>query len=68
MIKNRDLVYDKAEEMAAKYREQLLAKQQGITTSAEVAPLEAESEETIAEEVAVVEAVAEEEIPPATEE
>jgi small subunit ribosomal protein S1 len=68
MIKNRDLVYDKAEEMAAKYREQLLAKQQGITTPAEVAPLEAESEETIAEEVAVVEAVAEEEIPPATEE
>jgi len=68
MIKNRDLVYDKAEEMAAKYREQLFAKQQGITTPAEAAPLEAGSEETIAEEVAVVEVVAEEEIPPATEE
>jgi small subunit ribosomal protein S1 len=33
MIKNRDLVYDKAEEMAAKYREQLLAKQQGLTAT-----------------------------------
>jgi small subunit ribosomal protein S1 len=62
MIKNRDLVYDKAEEMAAKYREQLLAKQQGITIPAEVAPVEG-----VAEEVAPVEAVVEEEIPPATE-
>jgi small subunit ribosomal protein S1 len=35
MIKNRDLVYDKAEEMAAKYREQMLAKQQGVTAVAE---------------------------------
>ncbi|MCF2149496.1 30S ribosomal protein S1 [Desmonostoc muscorum LEGE 12446] len=51
MIKNRDLVYDKAEEMAAKYREQLLAKQQGITA----AP------------AGVVEVVAEEEVPPAAE-
>jgi small subunit ribosomal protein S1 len=51
MIKNRDLVYDKAEEMAAKYREQLLAKQQGITA----AP------------AGVAEVLAEEEIPPAAE-
>ncbi|MEH2006937.1 30S ribosomal protein S1 [Nostoc sp.] len=51
MIKNRDLVYDKAEEMAAKYREQLLAKQQGATAAAATA----------------VEVVAEEEIPPAVE-
>ncbi|MEH2010445.1 30S ribosomal protein S1 [Nostoc sp.] len=51
MIKNRDLVYDKAEEMAAKYREQLLAKQQGATA----AP------------AATVEVVAEEDIPPAAE-
>ncbi|MEH2347894.1 MAG: S1 RNA-binding domain-containing protein [Nostoc sp.] len=51
MIKNRDLVYDKAEEMAAKYREQLLAKQQGAT-AAPAAPADA---------------VAEEDIPPATE-
>ena len=35
MIKNRDLVYDKAEEMAAKYREQMLAKQQGLTAVVE---------------------------------
>ena len=60
MIKNRDLVYDKAEEMAAKYREQLLAKQQGI----DLATSEAETE-AVAE---VPEAVAEEEIPVATEE
>ena len=31
MIKDRQLVFDGAEEMAAKYREQMLAKQQGIT-------------------------------------
>jgi small subunit ribosomal protein S1 len=82
MIKNRDLVYDKAEEMAAKYREQLLAKQQGITTPVEAAPVEAVAEEvapvetvaeeaapveTVAEEVAPVETVAEEEIPAAIE-
>ncbi|GAX38476.1 30S ribosomal protein S1 [Nodularia sp. NIES-3585] len=81
MIKNRDLVYDKAEEMAAKYREQMLAKQQGITA----APAEAEEvvgaeeaveattdEETLVttetqEEVSAVTA-AEEEAPAATEE
>lgn len=34
MIKNRDRVYDMAEEMAAKYREQMRAKQQGATTVA----------------------------------
>ena len=33
MIKDRQLVFDGAEEMAAKYREQMLAKQQGITVS-----------------------------------
>lgn len=46
MIKNRDLVYDKAEEMAAKYREQMLAKEQDFvaapgdtaTTEEEIAP------------------------------
>ena len=54
MIKNRDLVYDKAEEMAARYREQMAAKQQGIDLNA---PAEVE------EPVAV-----EEEIPAATEE
>ena len=51
MIKNRDVVFDKAEEMAAKFREQLLAKEQGITP--EAAPAEevpAAVEETTAEE------------------
>jgi small subunit ribosomal protein S1 len=67
MIKNRDLVYDKAEEMAAKYREQLLAKQQGITTPVEAAPVEATDVETVAGDVAPAEAVLEEEVPPATE-
>jgi small subunit ribosomal protein S1 len=57
MIKNRDLVYDKAEEMAAKYREQLLAKQQGLTTAVEA----------VAEEAAPVDALVEQEIPAATE-
>ena len=81
MIKNRDLVYDKAEEMAAKYREQLLAKQQGATAAA-AAPAEVVSEEDIPpaaeldeeippaaelEEVIPVVAETEEEIPPATE-
>jgi small subunit ribosomal protein S1 len=35
MIKDRQLVFDGAEEMAAKYREQMLAKQQGITVTDE---------------------------------
>ncbi|NMF63493.1 30S ribosomal protein S1 [Brasilonema octagenarum] len=48
MIKNRDLVYDKAEEMAVRYREQLLAKQQGATTVS--APSD-EAAETSAEEI-----------------
>ena len=49
MIKNRDVVFDKAEEMAAKYREQMLAKQQGLTLenngSVEAAEATAELEE-----------------------
>ena len=36
MIKDRQLVFDGAEEMAAKYREQMLAKQQGITSEDEL--------------------------------
>ncbi|MEL6456860.1 MAG: 30S ribosomal protein S1 [Cyanobacteria bacterium J06621_15] len=68
MIKNRDAVFDKAEEMAAKFREQLLAKEQGITP--EAAPAEevpAATEEVTAEEApaATEEATAEE--APATE-
>jgi len=61
MIKNRDLVYDKAEEMAAKYREQLLAKQQGATAAA-AAPAEVVSEEDIPPAAEL-----DEEIPPAAE-
>jgi len=66
MIKNRDLVYDKAEEMAAKYREQMLAKQQGVTA---VADTEALAEEDIpsAMEEDIPSAV-EEDIPSAVEE
>ncbi len=59
MIKNRQLVYDKADEMAVRYREQLLAKQQGIT----VAP----AEEVLAEGEEIPPAM-EEEVPPAMEE
>ncbi|MBG1261801.1 30S ribosomal protein S1 [Nostoc commune] len=61
MIKNRDLVYDKAEEMAAKYREQLLAKQQGATAAA-AAPAEVVSEDDIPPAAEL-----DEDIPPATE-
>jgi small subunit ribosomal protein S1 len=43
--------------MAAKYREQLLAKQQGLTTAVEA----------VAEEAAPVDALVEQEIPAATE-
>jgi small subunit ribosomal protein S1 len=53
MVKNPDLVYDKAEEMAAKFREKMLAEQQGIP---------------LTEEGAAPETEAEVEIPPATEE
>ncbi|MEH2256772.1 30S ribosomal protein S1 [Nostoc sp.] len=60
MIKNRDLVYDKAEEMAAKYREQLLAKQQGAAAAA--APAEVVADEDIPPATEL-----EEDIPPATE-
>ena len=76
MIKNRDAVFDRAEEMAAKFREQLLAKEQGITP--EAAPSEEEAtaaaEEATAEEApseeteaTVEEAPAEGEAPAETE-
>ncbi len=53
MVKNPDLVYDKAEEMAAKFREKMLAEQQGIP---------------LTEDNAATETEAEMDIPPATEE
>jgi small subunit ribosomal protein S1 len=65
MIKDRQLVYDQAEEMAVKYREQMLAKQQGSTiVSGEVETSEDISEEDIP---SAVEDVFEEDIPPAIE-
>jgi small subunit ribosomal protein S1 len=44
MVKNPDLVYDKAEEMAAKFREKMLAEQQGIPLTEDNAATEAEME------------------------
>lgn len=63
MVKNPQVVYDKAEEMAVRYREQLLAQQQGKTIVAE--PVEAAIEEEI-EAPPAVEAI-EEDIPVAVE-
>ncbi|TAD79883.1 MAG: S1 RNA-binding domain-containing protein [Oscillatoriales cyanobacterium] len=76
MLKNRQVVYDKAEEMAAKYREQMKLQQGGGSSAAApvaaavAEPVEAEdvveaveavAEEAVAEEVTeAVEAVAEE--------
>ncbi len=63
MIKNRDVVFDKAEEMAAKYREQMLAKQQGLTLET------TESAEATAAELEDIPSATEEpEVPAATEE
>jgi small subunit ribosomal protein S1 len=65
MIKDRQVVYDKAEEMAAKYREQMRAKQQGATPSLEIPSetnpeLEAPSaEEPLAEDIPAEEPLAE---------
>jgi small subunit ribosomal protein S1 len=59
MVKNPQVVYDKAEEMAARYREQLLAQQQGKTLEA-VAP---EAEEPILDED-IPSAMEEPEVPP----
>ena len=63
MLKNRELVFDKAEEMAEKYRQKLLAEMQGITleeeTSEEVSevdePVQESSDEPEEQMVAAVE-------------
>ena len=72
MIKNRDMVFDKAEEMAAKYREQMLAKQQGLTLenteAAEVTAAELEEVPSATEEPEIPAATEEPEAPTATEE
>jgi small subunit ribosomal protein S1 len=76
MLKNRDLVFEKAEEMAEKYRRKLLAEAEGVTVEEEEIPSASEdvieetvpeavaeeivAEETVAEEVVSEETVAEE--------
>jgi small subunit ribosomal protein S1 len=60
MIKDRQVVYDRAEEMAVRYREQMLAKQQGGSS----ASADALSEEDIP---SAVEDLSEEDIPSAVE-
>ncbi len=63
MLKNRDLVFEKADEMAEKYRRKLLAEAEGVPLEEEIpeAVEEPVVEEPVAEEpVAEAEAVAEE--------
>lgn len=69
MVKNPQLVYDKAEEMAAKYREKLLAAQQGTAPEEEGAIVELSDEDIppAIEEEDIPSAI-EEDIPEATEE
>ncbi|BAU65582.1 30S ribosomal protein S1 [Stanieria sp. NIES-3757] len=57
MLKNRDLVFEKAEEMAEKYRQKLLAEAQGLTLEGEEAIAAVEATEELSEEemVAAVE-------------
>ncbi|MBD1832593.1 S1 RNA-binding domain-containing protein [Cyanobacteria bacterium FACHB-472] len=64
MIKNRDRVYDMAEEMAAKYREQMRAKQQGATAVA--APADDDVSAAIDDDD-VPSAMEDAEVPPAIE-
>ncbi|MFG3819429.1 30S ribosomal protein S1 [Limnothrix redekei] len=49
MLKNRQLVYDKAEEMAAKYREQMKLQQQGSSASAAPEPVAEAAPEEVEE-------------------
>ncbi|HEY9688498.1 MAG TPA: 30S ribosomal protein S1 [Coleofasciculaceae cyanobacterium] len=69
MLKNRQVVYDKAEEMAAKYREQMKLQQQGgsggsSSSSSSAAPVAAEEPEAIE----AVEAIEDIEVPAAVDE
>ena len=73
MVKNPDLVYDKAEEMAAKFREKMMAEQRGETapqeTVVEEEVAEAASEPEVEEaQASVASASPEETIEPVTEE
>ena len=67
MVKNPQVVYDMAEEMAVKYREQILAKQQGILTEEASQGAEEEIPDAM-EEAEVPDAMEEAEIPDAMEE
>jgi small subunit ribosomal protein S1 len=66
MIKNRDRVYDKAEEMAAKYREKMRAQQQGIPPASITLPVDdaPEAIEVAEEDIEIPEDL---ELPSATE-
>ena len=72
MVKNPEVVYEKAEEMAAKYREQMQINQQGAAPAAVADAIEEEIEIPSAEEEAVapeeVEAVTPEEVEAVTPE
>ena len=67
MLKNRDLVFEKAEEMAEKYRQKLLAEAEGITLEEAAAMEEATATEEV-EEVVETEATEEAVETEATEE
>jgi len=67
MVKNPQVVYDKAEEMAVKYREQVLAKQQGALVEEVPAALEEEIPDAM-EEAEIPDAMEEAEVPAAIEE
>ncbi|WP_319420933.1 30S ribosomal protein S1 [Pleurocapsa sp. FMAR1] len=56
MLKNRDIVFEKAEEMAEKYRQKLLAEAEGVTLEEAAAMVE---ESVVNDETAVEETVAE---------
>ena len=57
MLKNRDIVFEKAEEMAEKYRQKLLAEAEGITLEEAAAMEEATATEEAVETEATEEAV-----------
>ena len=68
MLKNRDIVFEKAEEMAEKYRQKLLAEAEGITLEEAAALEEATATEEAVETEATEEAVETEATEEATEE
>ncbi len=75
MLKNRELVFEKAEEMAEKYRQKLLAQAQGLTLEEMEAPAATQASavtdvdvaEVVNEDVATEETIAESESEPKVE-